>query len=225
MVGCRNPLRSFAPSARAIAQQRKWSIAPTRRFAFHSRPRTPLGNECKRAPPTRLPRAPPPSSRRRGVHARGRGRGIGLVSPAIPVPNTGTAQTVLTQVASRHGCAYASQSSLGSVGVNLNLRTSLFLAGVSIFSAAAIAGPSQYACESWHPRLGQAPEDYKYALDLEAKLCSGEPCTITDQEIKWSAQGGRYTIPINRSTNEGQIDREGELITVLKNCRPASGRS
>ena len=131
----------------------------------------------------------------------------------------------VAQVASRHGCAYAWQSSLGSVGANLNLRRSMFLAGVSIISAAAIAGPTRYACESWHPRLGQAPEDYKYALDLEAKLCSGEPCTITDQQIKWSVQGGRYTITIDRSTNEGQIDREGELLTVLKNCRLASGKS
>jgi hypothetical protein len=105
----------------------------------------------------------------------------------------------------------------------LNLRTSLAFAGVSILSVAATAGPIQHACESWHPRLGQAPEDYKYALDLEAKRCGGEPCTITDTELMWSVKGGRYTI--NRTTNDGQIVREGELLTVLKNCRPASGKS
>jgi hypothetical protein len=48
---------------------------------------------------------------------------------------------------------------------------------------------------------------------------------ITDMELKWSVQGGRYTITINRTTNDGQIVREGELLTVLKNCRPASGKS
>ena len=107
----------------------------------------------------------------------------------------------------------------------MNIHTSLVFAGISIFSVAATAEPSHYACESWHPRLGQAPEDYKYALDLEAKRCSGEPCTITDVELKWSVQGGRYTITINRSTNEGQIIREGELLTILKNCRPATGKA
>lgn len=107
----------------------------------------------------------------------------------------------------------------------MNFRTSLPVVGVSFLSVAATAGPIQHACESWHPRLGQAPEDYKYALDVEAKRCGGEPCTITDTELKWSVQGGRYTITINRTTNDGQIVREGELLTVLKNCRPASGKS
>jgi len=107
----------------------------------------------------------------------------------------------------------------------LNLGPSLPVAAVCFLSVAATAGPIQHACESWHPRLGQAPEDYTYALDVEAKRCGGEPCMITDMELKWSVQGGRYTITINRTTNDGQIVREGELLTVLKNCRPASGKS
>jgi hypothetical protein len=69
------------------------------------------------------------------------------------------------------------------------------------------------------------PEDFKYALDIEARRCSGEPCAITDKELAWSIQGGRYAVTINRSTNEGQVVREGELLTVLKNCKHASGTS
>jgi hypothetical protein len=107
----------------------------------------------------------------------------------------------------------------------VNIRTSILFAGVSSFCIAATAGPAQYTCEFWHPRLGQMPEDFKYALDVEEKRCSGEPCTITDKELAWSTQGGRYTVNINRSTNEGQVVRENELLTVLKNCKLVSGTS
>ncbi|MCU0966616.1 MAG: hypothetical protein MUF08_16570 [Burkholderiaceae bacterium] len=105
----------------------------------------------------------------------------------------------------------------------MNYRTSRLLVGIATLSCtfAAAAAPIQHACESWHPRLGQAPDDFKFALDLAAKRCSGEPCTITDKELTWSIQGGRYTVTINRLTNEGQMIREGELLAVLKNCRPA----
>jgi hypothetical protein len=47
-----DPLLTFRPRRRVTAVQRKRSIVPTRRFAFHSKPRTPLGDEHKRAPPT-----------------------------------------------------------------------------------------------------------------------------------------------------------------------------
>lgn len=107
----------------------------------------------------------------------------------------------------------------------MNVRTLILSLGVSIICATAAATPTQYTCEFWHPRLGQMPQDYKYALDLEAKRCRGEPCTITEKELTWSAEGGRYTITINRLTNEGQITREGELLTVLKNCQLEPGKS
>ena len=107
----------------------------------------------------------------------------------------------------------------------MNIRTAVLVAGSSCLCMAAAAGPAQYTCEFWHPRLGHMPEDFKYALDIEAKRCGGEPCTITDKELAWSMQGGRYTVTISRSTNEGQVVREGELLTILKNCRPATGKA
>ena len=103
----------------------------------------------------------------------------------------------------------------------MNTGTTIIFAGMSMCCIAAAAEPTQHSCEFWHPRLGQMPDDFKYALDLETKRCSGEPCTITDKELTWSTQGGRYTVTIDRNTNEGKIVRENELLTVLKNCKPA----
>lgn len=99
-------------------------------------------------------------------------------------------------------------------------RAVLLLSCVSVGFSAAAAGPTQFACEFWNPRLGQMPENFKYALDLDAKRCDGEPCAITDTNLTWSAQGGRYTVTIDRSTNNGTFMREGELIAVLENCQP-----
>ncbi|MBL8351812.1 MAG: hypothetical protein JNL87_16050 [Burkholderiaceae bacterium] len=107
----------------------------------------------------------------------------------------------------------------------MNIRTPLLFAGACSFSLAATAGPSHHQCESWHPRLGQAAEDCKYTLDLEARRCSGEPCTITDTELEWSVQGGRYTMSISRSTHKAKMVRVGELLAALENCRPAPGKT
>jgi hypothetical protein len=107
----------------------------------------------------------------------------------------------------------------------MSIRTPLVLAGLAIACIAAAAEPVQHACEFWHPRLGQMPEDFKYVLDLEGKRCAGEPCSITEKELTWTVQGGRYTVTINRLTNEGQVVREGELLAALKNCKPVSPKS
>ena len=106
----------------------------------------------------------------------------------------------------------------------MNFRPLGMIIGFGLFAGTAHASAIQYTCEFWHPRLGLMPEDYKYALDLEAQRCDGEPCNITDRELSWSTQGGRYSIKIDRLTQEGQIVREDPLLTVLKNCRAVTAK-
>ena len=107
----------------------------------------------------------------------------------------------------------------------MNYRTLCLFLGSSMFVLTTQAAPIHQTCEFWHPRLGQMPKDFKFALDVETKRCNGESCKITDDELSWSEQGGRYTVSINRLTKEGQILRENDLLTVLKNCRPVEAKS
>ena len=51
----------------------------------------------------------------------------------------------------------------------MNFRPLGMIIGFGLFAGTAHASAIQYTCEFWHPRLGLMPEDYKYALDLEAQ--------------------------------------------------------
>ncbi|MEO7855266.1 MAG: hypothetical protein ABIR94_23890 [Rubrivivax sp.] len=106
----------------------------------------------------------------------------------------------------------------------MDYRTLCLLVSANVCCGLTYAASIQHTCEFWNPRLGQMPEDFKYALDLETKRCSEEPCKITDDQLSWSTQGGRYSVTINRSTKDGQIMRESDLMTVLKNCRPVEAK-
>ena len=79
------------------------------------------------------------------------------------------------------------------------------------------AEPARLKCEEWHPRLGQNADKY-FAIDLTAKTCAGQPCSISDTEFKWQEEGGRITIAVNRQSGEGTRVFQGELLFSYKNC-------
>jgi hypothetical protein len=88
----------------------------------------------------------------------------------------------------------------------MNRHVLCLLVAVAVCCSNVHAETLRLVCESWHPRLGQT-NDFALAIDLEAKRCNGEPCTITDNEFSWTAQGGRYVGTVNRLTREGRITR------------------
>ena len=94
----------------------------------------------------------------------------------------------------------------------------LSLMVIALLSAPSVgAEPTSLKCEEWHPRLGQNA-DKSFAIDLGAKTCAGQPCSISDTEFKWQEQGGRYTIAINRRSGDGTLVYQAELLFTYKNC-------
>lgn len=79
-------------------------------------------------------------------------------------------------------------------------------------------------CEEWHPRLGQMA-DKTIAIDFSAKTCSGQPCVISDTELKWSDQNGRVVVVVNRTAGEGTVVYQGDLAALYKNCKVAAVKS
>jgi hypothetical protein len=100
-----------------------------------------------------------------------------------------------------------------------------FLVAVAVLmgAPAAEAEPTKLKCEEWHPRLGQNP-DKLFAIDLDAKTCNGQPCSMSDAEFKWQEQNGRYETTINRRSGDGTLVYQGELLFSYKNCILTSGR-
>lgn len=91
-----------------------------------------------------------------------------------------------------------------------------------LLSAAVSAQTTRITCENWHPRLGKVG-DMTVAIDAPDQTCNGQRCKITESELAWSEQGGRYEISINRTTGEGYIyfAASSERTALLKNCRPS----
>jgi hypothetical protein len=102
----------------------------------------------------------------------------------------------------------------------MNGRTLSLLAAFALIGQIARAEELRFVCENWHPRLGQV-NDFAFAVDLEQKTCDGQPCKVTDNELTWSSQGGRYETVVNRLSGEGYIyfSASSERTAVLKNCR------
>ena len=98
----------------------------------------------------------------------------------------------------------------------------LMVVAALMASTAFGAQPRKMTCEEWHPRLGQNA-DKVFAVDLEAKTCAGQPCSVSDAEFKWQEQGGRYTIAVNRQSGEGTLVYMGDLLFAYKNCALAAG--
>ena len=97
----------------------------------------------------------------------------------------------------------------------------MFVASL-ICTPVVCAEPTRLKCEAWHPRLGQNA-DKSFAIDLAARTCAGQPCSISDVEFKWQEQGGRYTFAMNRKSGEGTLVYQGELLFSYKNCALAPG--
>lgn len=104
----------------------------------------------------------------------------------------------------------------------MNTRKLPWLLASAFLSTAASAQTARITCQNWHPRLGQVG-DMTVAIDAPDQTCNGQRCKITEAELAWSEQGGRYEISINRTTGEGYIyfAASSERTALLKNCRPS----
>ena len=78
-------------------------------------------------------------------------------------------------------------------------------------------------CEEWHPRLGQMA-DKVIAIDASAKTCNGQPCIISDTELKWNEQNGRVSVVVNRTAGEGTVVYQGDLAATYKNCKVGAAK-
>ncbi len=98
------------------------------------------------------------------------------------------------------------------------------LAVAGLLGASALsAEPAKLKCEEWHPRLGQNP-DKVFSIDLDAKTCNGQPCSMSDAEFKWQELNGRYETTINRRSGDGTFFSQGELVFSYKNCALTPGK-
>ena len=103
---------------------------------------------------------------------------------------------------------------------SLSLTATALAACTSIFGAEVVT----LRCEEWHPRLGQMA-DKTIAIDVSAKTCNGQPCSISDAELKWSDQNGRVVVVVNRAAGEGTVVYQGDLAAMYKNCKAGTGKS
>jgi hypothetical protein len=108
----------------------------------------------------------------------------------------------------------------------MRCRTLVVVIAAGTLVNAATAQTSQLVCETWHPRLGQM-NDISFAVDVQQQTCNGNPCKISERELRWSESGGRYEYVLNRLSGEGQVRLYGasEPTTVLKNCRASEKKS
>jgi hypothetical protein len=93
---------------------------------------------------------------------------------------------------------------------------------VLVAASAFGAAPAKLNCETWHPRIGQS-EDKPVAIDFDARTCNGEPCLISDAELRWKEQNERYVFVVNRLSGEGSMSYQGEVLFLLKKCALAAG--
>ncbi len=94
----------------------------------------------------------------------------------------------------------------------------LLLVSALAFAASAVnAEVVLLKCEYWHKRLGQLA-DRTYAIDFDAKTCNGQPCRITDTELKWTEEGGRMELTISRATGDGTQLMMSDETALYKNC-------
>lgn len=100
----------------------------------------------------------------------------------------------------------------------------LLLAALACAGSAVNAEVIQMKCEFWHKRLGQLA-DNNYTIDLDAKNCNGHPCKISETELKWSEEGGRMDITINRVTGEGSLLVFSEETALYKGCSSAKPKT
>jgi len=88
----------------------------------------------------------------------------------------------------------------------------LLTVAVLAFGAPTVsAGKLEVKCEYWHKRLGQLDAKTN-RIDLDARICNGQPCTISDTEIKWQEEAGRADLRIDRVAGEGLVSYLSDVI-------------
>jgi len=101
----------------------------------------------------------------------------------------------------------------------------LLLAVMLACAASAVnAEVIQMKCEFWHKRLGQLA-DNTYTIDLDAKNCNGHSCKISETELKWSEEGGRMEVTLNRVTGDGTLLVPSEETGFYKGCTSAKPKT
>ena len=99
-----------------------------------------------------------------------------------------------------------------------NAHVLLTIAVLALGTPTVSAETVQMKCEFWHKRLGQL-EDKTHTIDFDARTCNGQPCKISDTELKWQQQGGREEFKIDRVAGEGTVSILGDEMAHYKNCK------
>jgi len=100
----------------------------------------------------------------------------------------------------------------------IKLRILLTIALLLPCAPALSAESIRLQCEFWHKRLGQL-DDKRYLINFDAKTCNGEPCMISETELKWQEEGGRVDVKIDRASSAGALAVFAEETALLKNCK------
>lgn len=107
------------------------------------------------------------------------------------------------------------------------MRTHVIVLSISLLgfgTQASGAETVQLRCEFWHKRLGQM-NDKTYLTDSDARTCNGEPCKISDTELKWQEEGGRVELTIDRVAGEGTLTFQSDEMVLFKNCKATKPKS
>ena len=99
-----------------------------------------------------------------------------------------------------------------------NLRVLATVALLAFGAPTASAEKLEVKCEYWHKRLGQL-DDRTHRIDMDARTCNGQPCTISDTEFKWQEEAGRADLRIDRVAGEGTVSYLSDAIADQKNCK------
>ena len=99
-----------------------------------------------------------------------------------------------------------------------NARNPLAFLALAFATYTVSAETVTLTCEYWHKRLGQL-EDKTIAINFDAQTCNGQPCKITDAELKWQQEGGLMEFTINRASGEGSQFVSSQEAALYKNCR------
>jgi hypothetical protein len=100
----------------------------------------------------------------------------------------------------------------------------LFALPLALWTLQVLAETVQLTCENWHSRLGRL-EDRTFQVNFDAQTCNGQPCTISDAELKWQQEGGLMEITINRVTGEGRLSVASQESALYKKCKVAEPKA
>lgn len=107
------------------------------------------------------------------------------------------------------------------------MRTHVIVLSISLlgFGTPALKAETvQLKCEFWHKRLGQM-DDKTFLIDSDARTCNGEPCRISDAELRWHEEGGRVELKMDRVAGEGILTFQSDEMVLFKNCKATKAKS